>query len=869
VALARPVLNPSPVAIAGSAPVALLVDNSWATARDWDRRRDAALALIDQADQAGAPVAVAFSVAPANADVEIVSAEQARDAFMAAEPQPLNGDRNAAFARLLAALERLGDNARFGLLAVLDDGLARDGEFDGEALQRLAGADAPVERVLWYVSPIDDLRVIANAGNGAEAFDVTLVQAESGGAEPADIGAFDEKGRQIGETTAGFEDGEIAETGFEAPFELRNDYALLRISGQEHAGAVWLIDENSRRRRVGLVSGETGDQALPLLSPLYYITRALSPFADLVEARTGDLARDIAEIIDKRPSVIVMSDIGTLPDDAVAALSTWVDEGGVLVRFAGPRVAAGSAEDPLLPVTLRIGERALGGALSWTEPQPVDAFPAIGPFAGMPAPKDVSVNRQLLAEPDPDLADHTWATLTDGTPLVTGAARGKGTMVFFHVTAEATWSNLPISGSFVEMLRRVLKLARTSTGLSSGQAEAAALAPLRVLNAAGELAPPPAQVKPLPADKTTPDIDNPPGLYGAADGFVALNLMNADVTLAPLSPPQLSVPVTTASYAPPAESDLRGPLFFVAALLFALDMLAVLWMNGLLRSRPSAAARAPVASTLLIAGLALAMLAVPGSARAQDAQPNDAALIEQASITRLAYVKTGIAATDATTEAGLRGLTVFLRSRTAFEPGDPVGVDPATDELSFFPMLYYAIDASGPMPGDEVIARLDAYMQGGGSILFDTRDQLSSGLDGSGSAENQRLREILDGLNIPPLEPVPGDHVLTKAFYLLNDFPGLHVGGPLWVEALNAQQAADRPVRSGDGVSPILITGNDFAGAWAVDDQLKPLLPMTSVDPMQRMYAFRAGVNIVMYMLTGNYKADQVHVPALLERLGQ
>jgi hypothetical protein len=25
----------------------------------------------------------------------------------------------------------------------------------------------------------------------------------------------------------------------------------------------------------------------------------------------------------------------------------------------------------------------------------------------------------------------------------------------------------------------------------------------------------------------------------------------------------------------------------------------------------------------------------------------------------------------------------------------------------------------------------------------------------------------------------------------------------------------------------------------------------------------------VMYTLTGNYKADQVHVPALLERLGQ
>ena len=46
-------------------------------------------------------------------------------------------------------------------------------------------------------------------------------------------------------------------------------------------------------------------------------------------------------------------------------------------------------------------------------------------------------------------------------------------------------------------------------------------------------------------------------------------------------------------------------------------------------------------------------------------------------------------------------------------------------------------------------------------------------------------------------------------------------------------------------------------------------LPLTPGEPRQREFAFRSGVNIVMYTLTGNYKADQVHVPALLERLGQ
>ncbi len=84
-----------------------------------------------------------------------------------------------------------------------------------------------------------------------------------------------------------------------------------------------------------------------------------------------------------------------------------------------------------------------------------------------------------------------------------------------------------------------------------------------------------------------------------------------------------------------------------------------------------------------------------------------------------------------------------------------------------------------------------------------------------------------------------------------------------------SHEQADRPARVGDGVSPILITENDFAGAWAIDENGALLYPTVPDDPLQREMAFRAGINIVMYTLTGNYKADQVHVPALLERLGQ
>ena len=133
------------------------------------------------------------------------------------------------------------------------------------------------------------------------------------------------------------------------------------------------------------------------------------------------------------------------------------------------------------------------------------------------------------------------------------------------------------------------------------------------------------------------------------------------------------------------------------------------------------------------------------------------------------------------------------------------------------------------------------------------------------------LIAILSSLDIPELEPVPRDHVLTKTFFLLRDFTGRFTNGQLWVEALPAETEEDvnRPARAGDGVSSILITSNDLAGAWAMRPDGQPMLPLVPGEPRQREFAFRAGVNIVMYTLTGNYKADQVHAPALIERLGQ
>jgi hypothetical protein len=220
---------------------------------------------------------------------------------------------------------------------------------------------------------------------------------------------------------------------------------------------------------------------------------------------------------------------------------------------------------------------------------------------------------------------------------------------------------------------------------------------------------------------------------------------------------------------------------------------------------------------------------------------------------------------------------VFLGQHTALEAGEPIGLDIARDELAFFPLIYWPIVPNANRPSPQALAKIDAYMKNGGTVLFDTRDAVMAppGPGGENRSPGMiALRGILSLLDIPELEPIPRDHVLTKTFYLLRDFPGRFNTGQLWVESIGTNKNDDaeegnRPARGGDGVSSIIITSNDLAGAWAQRPDGQPMLPLSPGEPRQRQYAFRAGVNIVMYTLTGNYKADQVHVPALLERLGQ
>lgn len=860
-AFADPLWNPAPK-VAGSGPLLIVVDNGWAAAAHWPDRVNAMDALLAEARRDDRPVLI-VGTAPSVTFPELAfaSPDDAAARARAVQPMPVATDRPALARRLEAArtIPKAGVQTIW-LTDGIDGGEAA--AFSGR-LSKIAGAAG-----LEVVEPRGEdvaLALLPPATEG-ENFVATVLRADTATARAGSVRALGADGSLVGEINFSFADGEgTTPVRFDLPLELRNRIGRLEIAGEKSAGAVSLIDERWRRRAVGLVSGTSFEEAQPLLSDLYYLQRALEPYTEIrrTSAERGSKS-EIADLLASPLSVLVLADVGTLVASDRDAIARWIEAGGVLVRFAGPRLAG--ADDDLIPVPLRSGGRALGGALSWTNPQRLAPFDAASPFFGLQVPEDVAVSRQVLAEPTIELTERTWARLQDGTPLVTAAKRGKGLIVLFHVSANSDWSNLPLSGLFVDMLRRVVAqsqgVAAEAASASGGEAT---LAPVRTLDGFGRLGPPPAMATPLAAtafDRTPAGPRHPPGLYGPADSPRAFNLARADLTLKPMGAlPGLAGrhPFTEA-----AETRLRPWVLTLALALILADGVAALYVTGLFDASPIRRRRRGTAILpAILLGIVAAGLADAAPARA--AADPEAFALRAATDTHLAYVVTGDEAVDDVSRAGLSGLSDVLRMRTSLEPAEPVGVDVASDELSFFPLLYWPMTAGQENLSPETLSRIDSYMKNGGTILFDTRDRdrAIEGLPGAGA---ETLRRLLGRLDLPALEPVPDGHVLSKSFYLMRDFPGRWEGGQLWVEATNGGDDSGRP---NDGVSAIIVGSNDYAGAWARDDSGRPLFPTQPGGEMQRELAERFGVNLVMYALTGNYKSDQVHVPALLERLGQ
>lgn len=854
--LARPVLPGHNAAQQGSGPVLLVIDNGMFSAADWNERLATAQNLLDDAERAKRPVLL-LTTAPETSVAENpipLPVAQVRQHLNALRPKPWPVDRASS----ADTLEHLNTQT-FGSVLYLADSIATtaDAAF-AHALQSLGH----VREVRFPHQNAVALAPMADKGSNVMA---RLVAMPAAAPRAFNIIAHTQDGGTLAvvPVTLPAQSGH-ADIAVNLPAAVRNRIDTLTLAGSASAATTVLMDESSRLHPVGLLA--SGGADTPLVGSLFYLRRALAPSAELHEGTPAALL--------SRPLSVLIAPDGTLADpETREKVREWVKNGGTLIRFAGPALAGAQHDEAaetaesvntqqttqdLLPVALLDGARQLGGSMTWGTPQKLAQFDATSPFAGLVPPNDVTVSRQVLARPSATLTEHTWARLADGTPLVTHAALGKGEIVLFHVSSTTDWSNLPLSGLFVSMLQR---LTDHANGVSV-PADDAILQPALTLDGAGIAGPPPPYARGLKASafaSTNVSPAHPPGLYGPGSGRRALNAADHVTALHPES----AVGVITDPAGQQPDVPLGRFCLLAAIVLLLLDgTLALLMRKGLLISNRANMAALVIGSVLLgVAAPAYAADTQPPAITPQAAPSVPGAALE----TRLAYVLTGHEDVDEASRQGLQGLADFTNARTSAVLGHPDGVHPETDDLAYYPLLYWPITPDAHA-SPAMIAALNRFMAHGGILLIDTQgqdapDNATDDASFAGDAPGTRaaLRRATTGLTVPPLVTMNDHHLLAHTFYLLHDFPGRYAGQPIWV--------AREGDAGNDEVSPIIIGSADWAHAWAVDPSGNTPFAVIPGGAEQRLLAYRFGLNIVIYALTGSYKADQVHVPMLLKRL--
>lgn len=846
-AVAGPVLN-LPEQRDSKGDVVMIVDDSWTAAESWDGLKATLNKLVRDTTRQERQVYVVTTSRRVEGKLPTIKPVTDREALGIAaslEPKPWPA-HYGDLTQLLPRFESLDDPE----FIWLSSGILQSSSIPGLKVF-LSGLSDIGPLTIFHEENITTPPVIGVANINSETLKVPLTLPVGAPGNKGVLSAKAEGGKIIASVPFAFSPNEQSTiVDLNIPNKVRNEIRRLEVANSRNAGSIFLLDQRWQRRQVGLVTSVSEQVDQPLLDETHYLSQALMPFFDITRGT-------IEELLAEDRSLIVLGDAANFPEGIERELADWINMGGVLIRFAGPKLA--NSNGALVPVDLRSGNRSLRGAMSWNQPAPLGPIPQASPFFGLDIPTDVTVYKQVLANPSPELLDKTWAQLEDGTPLVTAGRQGAGWLVLFHTTATPEWSNLAISGLFVEMLREIGNFGQLSSQSFSDQRS---LPPFQLMDGFGDIRGETGIAEPVNTaemENLVLDASHPPGYYGDKNFSIAINIGQFDTNYSLIDMGQFSA--TVRYFDRTTAIDLVLPILLAALLLILIDQIISLHLQGKLPAFRSIA-RASV--FLLTIGLGMALK--PSDPLAQETYlDGDAKALAATLDTRLGYIRTRDPAVDKMSHNGLAGLSRQLRNRTAVEAKDPLPLDIERDELIFYPLIYWPITPDFPSLSEQAILKLNDYFNGGGTILFDTRNQNSTGRYGPdlyNSPENIRLRQLTARLDIPRVHQVPPDHVVTRAFYLMQTFPGRYNGGDVWIEDTTG-------IQGNDGVASVVIGSNDWAAAWAIDADGRYQAATLPGNERQRELAYRFGINLVMYTLTGNYKADQVHIPAILERLGQ
>ena len=854
-ALAGPYYQISDKVIINNQPLLIVVDDSWSSAQDWDQRKNFIQNLIHEAELQSVPTYI--YAASDNNISQFIDYATTRNRIKILNPKPYVPNYSEAI-NIIREFTKSHENCHIVWLA---PALAHPDA--GEFITSLESDKKKTPNISIYANH-NDIKILRNPINQKEAIHIDIENYNQSLNSPIEIIASDFYGNTLFQQHFDQKFQTKDKILIKAPLELRNKVSHLRINNQHTAGSVALLDDRSRRARIGIFAQSKDNSTQPLLSAYYFLSKALNPFADIVIPNSGSIT-PIDDLLSQNITTLILSDVGLLTEPDEHAVAKFLTDGGSLIRFSGPNLAAKA--DDLLPVKLRPASRNLGGAISWEKPKKIAQFEHSSPFYEFSIPDDILISRQLLAEPTNDLNDKTWVRLEDGTPLVTADRRGKGLLVFFHISAETSWSNLPISGLFIDMLNKLSLYSFISDEIKKNDvteinnSSQLSLRAVKLLDGFGNFLPGPIDSVPSISLNNSgfTDSNNLPGFY--VDGSItrAVQPISKNEILSKLDDIIKNKTINTLDDI--SRYDLSSVFLLLSVLLFLIDTLL---------STPKSNLSINIFKFPKLILFITILLAPNDEAYATSSPSDQLPSKEMISIltSRLAYVLNGDNNIDATAYDGLKHLTNELRARTSYEPGDPIGLDLNKDDLSLYPLIYWPIYASMPQPNEKVIQKLATFMRFGGTVIFDTRNgDAYSNVIGE-SQESLWLRLLLQQLDVPVVEQVPRDHVITKTYYLINKIQGSSEPCDSWVEKTFmdvADEQRNNVIQSTDNVSSLIITSCNLASAWSRFSRENNF--SSNKDTHNLELAMRSGINIVMYTLTGNYKSDQVHKRRIIERL--
>ena len=825
-------------------PVVLVVDNDWRAANRFEDIRKQANLFIDQAGSLNKDIILLPTAS--HQEPQLLSAPDAKTFLQSLTPQPWVQNPSEAIERLQAS--ELGQQTEsVQNLIWLSSGLMKT-EDTRPFLEKLGQIGMP--RII-LPSATQNMLMISQAEAISGGYEVTLWRPRTGAQTPYSLTLSGIDGSFITRSAGQF-DADEQTTTLTLDVASRNNQnaqkggGVLTLDGQEHLGAWYGLGELTGLPKVA-ISGEKA-QDYPLLEGNYYLHNALPEYAD-------------PQFIGQNtPPESVNVFISTQTPNNTNDLLRWIETGGVYITFAQEETQLENMAS-LLPVRLRSSPRSLAGSLSWTGALTLGDTPAQSPLAGLDMSQaDVQVTKQLLPQDSPDLDNKIWLSLEDGTPLITGDKYGQGWRIFVHVGADAQWSSLPLSGLFPQLIEKFINLARTQ---ANQQQAAYPLPPLRLVNAYGQNRGQSLQAQNIKNADATISQQNPVGFYGVPRSPYPHQLSSQERQQQLLLPDDLmGLPVY---YYDRAGSQLpfQKPLLIILCMLLLADGLFRVWgwqlFESLRHPKESLAKlrqdsgkqpkRRPLSKIRTFGKKAsLGFLVLAASLSWAQISYSQTLVGNQNTATPLAgyelqigYIPSFDEQQNALTRTGIEKLNTVLKMRSTLSPLEPKALNPEVDTLGYYPVIVWPIGPDVRYITQAAASNLQAYIQQGGLLILDGR---------TNQGENpQAMQDLLNSILKVTLAPMDKDHVLNRAFYLLNNnFGGENAGATLW---------RDKQGR----LASVLVGNHNWVGSWAAGT------PMSFSDSAGAEQAYRFGLNAIMYALLGDYKADQLHIETLLKQM--